>query len=226
MSGMTQPAVADPRPIAKHAAPPRRRRWPWVTLALVIVSVIALCGGLLWYASGLVADGASRTPSNTGYQLTVTTSNGVSASYTNAAGHVGLPADRGLMGIASVFGGYSQTDEPTPNGASTTRRITSTVIGPTIAQSQQVTLDPWYYPRNPRIGLGVEYEDVEYSDTMGPTAAWFIPGTSSTWLVYVHGLGGTPLEGLRIAGTANAEGHPVLLVRVRDAAGDGYAGFG
>ncbi len=63
-----------------------------------------------------------------------------------------------------------------------------------------------------------------------PTPAWFIPGTSSTWVVFVHGRGETPREGLRIASTVAPLGYPMLLIQYRNdpqaPAGNGYGQFG
>jgi alpha-beta hydrolase superfamily lysophospholipase len=80
------------------------------------------------------------------------------------------------------------------------------------------------------VGLGVPYEDITYDSPAGPTPAWFIPGTLSTWVIFTHGRGATPLEGLRIANTVTTLGYPMLLIKYRDDAkapvDDGMGNFG
>ena len=46
--------------------------------------------------------------------------------------------------------------------------------------------------------------------------AWLIPGRRRTWAIVVHGLNGTPLEGLRIAPTLHRAGLPTLLISYRE----------
>lgn len=104
------------------------------------------------------------------------------------------------------------------------------MVPPAPAADEDATLDGWYFPRNPRVGLGLDYQDVLYDSPLGPAPAWLIPGTSSTWVVFVHGRGATPLEGLRMASTISPLGHPMLLITYRDdaraAVEDGLGNFG
>ncbi len=138
------------------------------------------------------------------------------------------------MGIATAEGGYLQTTDPQTSGEGDVvagrRTATAQVLPPALATGQAAVLDGWYFPRNPLVGLGLEFEDVTYLSPLGPTPAWLIPGTSTTWVVYTHGLGGTPLEGLRMADSVARAGYPMLLIRYRNdalaPAGDGFGRFG
>lgn len=229
---VAESATAGPREIATHAARRRRRRWPWVTLgAILAVLVVALAGGL-WYISGLVGAGAKVDRESEAFPMTIEAAgDGATVSY---AGSTGGWVDQGLMGIATIDGGYAQTEAVDAAGsgdtASGTRAVTSLVLPPAPASGEAATLDGWFFPRNPKIGLGLDYQDVVYDGPLGPTPAWFIPGTRDTWVVFTHGRGATPLEGLRIAQTANRLGFPVLLIRYRNDAkspeGNGYGQFG
>ena len=224
-------AGSDSHAIASHAAPRRRRRWPWVALGAFAVVVVGAVVAGVWIVSGLIGAGVRVDSASAGFPMTVTGVDGNEISYRGAdAGW----DDQGLMGIATAEGGYVQTADPETSGsgdAVTGRRaITAQVLPPLPADGQAAALDGWYFPRNPKVGLGLDYEDVTYPSPLGPTPAWLIPGTSDTWVVYTHGLGATPLEGLRIADVVARAGHPMLLIRYRDDAlappADGLGGFG
>ncbi len=213
--------------IASHKAPRRRRRWPWVTLGSIVLVLAVVAGGTLWYVSGLIADGARVAQPDEGYPMLITAAEGTSITY---SGPTGGWTDQGLMGIATVEGGYVETDLPSASGGLTTRSVTAQILPPAPAAGQAATLDGWYFPRNPRVGLGLEYDDIEYASPLGPMPAWFIPGTEKTWVIFAHGRGATPAEGLRIANTVSGLGYPMLLIKYRDDANapqqDGLGSFG
>jgi alpha-beta hydrolase superfamily lysophospholipase len=213
---------------SSHAARRRRRRWPWITLATLLVLVVTIVGAGLWYISGLIGAGAAVPRPRTGFPLTITA---VDAGHVAYADPSGSPDDRGLMGMATIEGGYVQTSDPVVAGSgAVSRAIVGQVLPPPPAAGQAGVLDSWYFPRNPKVGLGLDFQDVVYDAPLGPTPAWFIPGRSSTWVVFTHGRGATPLEGLRIASTVSTLGYPMLLIRYRDdprAPGeDGQGNFG
>lgn len=220
---------APARPTVSHAAPRRRRRrWPWAVLGVVVGLLIAGAAAALWYLSGLIAAGSAIPQPEAGFPMTVTAVDGAQVAYR------GVPSgwtDQGLAGLASIEGGYAQTVDPVVAGSGTgARTITGTVLTPELQAGQSAALDGWYFPRDPRVGLGLDFDDVTYDAPLGPTPAWFIPGTSSTWVIVVHGRGDAPRQGLRIASTTAAEGYPTLLIRYRNDAGaplgTGYAQWG
>ena len=222
----------EPSVIATHAAPRRRRRrWPWVLIAVLLVVAIALTTSGLWYISGLIGDGARVNRADVAFPMSVTSVDGTRISY---QGSDGGWDDQGLIGIATAEGGYVQTADPdtTDRGdtVSGTRTVTADVLGTPPVAGDAASLDGWYFPRNPKLGLGLDYADVTYDSPLGPTPAWLIPGTSSTWVVFTHGRGATPLEGLRMASTIAPLGYPMLLIRYRNdaraPAGNGYGQFG
>jgi alpha-beta hydrolase superfamily lysophospholipase len=224
-------SVPQPAVIASHAAPRRRRRWPWVVLAVVLVTVIAIAAGGLWYISGLIGDGARVARADAAFPMSVTSVEGARISY---RGGDGGWDDQGLIGIATAKGGYLQTADPDTSerggDVSGTRTVTADVLGAPPVAGDAAALDGWYFPRNPKLGLGLDYADVAYDAPLGPTPAWLIPGTSTTWVIFTHGRGATPLEGLRIANTVSPLGYPMLLIRYRNdalaPAGNGYGQFG
>lgn len=222
----TESARGDAAPAA-HARSRGRRRWPWVVLAGVLALLVLVSAAGLWYVSGLIGDGARVPQPDAGFAMTVTSVDGGAVGYDGVApGWV----DQGLMGIATAEGGYLQTADPNVSGTRGTRTVTDEVLPPAPVVGDAAALDGWYFPRNPRIGLGLDYRDVEYDSPLGPTPAWLVPGTSKTWVIFTHGRGASPLEGLRIARTVAEQGYPMLLIRYRNdafaPAGTGYAQFG
>ena len=217
--------------VPAHSAPRRRRRWPWVTLVSVLLVLALALGGALWHFSGLIGAGALVDRQSTPFPMTITEADGPSVTFT---GPKGGQIDQGLMGLATIEGGYVHTDAPVVTGtgdtAITSRSVLDEVLPPAPAAGEAAALDGYYVPRNPAVGLGLAYQDVVYESPLGPTPAWVIPGTATTWVVYTHGRGATPLEGLRIANTATGLGYPVMLIRYRNDAkspeGNGYGQFG
>jgi alpha-beta hydrolase superfamily lysophospholipase len=214
-------------PPATHAAPRRRRRWPWITLAAVVIVLVAVSVGTLWYVSGLIGEGVRVAQPDDGFPLLLTAADDSSITY---SGPTGTWHDQGLMGMATVEGGYVETESPTTTGGLTTRSVVAQILPPSPAAGQPAALDGWYFPRNPKVGLGLDFEDVMYDAPLGPTPAWLIPGAAKTWVIYSHGRGSGPGEGLRIANTVAELGYPMLLIKYRDDNGapyeDGRGGFG
>ena len=76
-------------------------------------------------------------------------------------------------------------------------------------------LDGYAYPPDPTT-LHPDGHEVLYDSGVGPAPAWFVPGTSSTWVIAVHGRSAERHEAFRLASTAIALGHPVLAISYRN----------
>jgi len=72
---------------------------------------------------------------------------------------------------------------------------------------------------DPRSMLGLGFATVYCAGPLGPCPAWLVPGTDSTWVLYVHGRGANRAEGLRTLGVLARRGLPGLLVSYRNDAG-------
>jgi pimeloyl-ACP methyl ester carboxylesterase len=72
------------------------------------------------------------------------------------------------------------------------------------------------YVGDPRQALGLPFAAVEYPDELGPMTAWLVPGRTDTWAIVVHGINGSPQEGLRLAPTLHRAGLPTLLITYRE----------
>jgi dienelactone hydrolase len=63
---------------------------------------------------------------------------------------------------------------------------------------------------------GLPFEDVDVPGPLGPYPAWLVPATGDTWVVFVHGRGGSRREALRILPALHACGHPQLVITYRN----------
>jgi pimeloyl-ACP methyl ester carboxylesterase len=69
---------------------------------------------------------------------------------------------------------------------------------------------------DPRTWLGLEFQQVAIPARDGSLPAWFLPGTDSTWAVFLHGRGATRAEMLRMLGAYRSLGLPCLDVAYRN----------
>jgi pimeloyl-ACP methyl ester carboxylesterase len=72
---------------------------------------------------------------------------------------------------------------------------------------------------DPAVALGRDVEDVTFDSDLGPLDAWYVPGSSDTWAVLVHGKGGERAEMLRTMRTTVDAGLPSLAITYRNDAG-------
>ncbi|WP_420081187.1 alpha/beta hydrolase family protein [Streptomyces sp. JL4002] len=70
------------------------------------------------------------------------------------------------------------------------RRLLSVTHG-RLDPGTRVTLTPQVYAGNPRSALGLDHADVDVPGELGALPAWFVPAVRDTWVITVHGLGGT-----------------------------------
>jgi alpha-beta hydrolase superfamily lysophospholipase len=197
---------------------------------ILAVLVLAFVGGV-WYFSSLIGSRIAIDQPSNPFPLTVLSADGGQITYAKGSSDEDeLP----LMGVATIDGGYVQTSDPSTTGegtvATTTRAIDKQVLPPPPAVNQAATLDAWFFPRDPKVGLGVDFEDVMIDSPAGGMPAWYIPGSKDTWVIFTHGRAVTAREGLRIASTVTGLGYPMLLISYRDDASapaeDGRGNFG
>jgi len=81
---------------------------------------------------------------------------------------------------------------------------------------KMVHLDNFVYAGDPGTALSLPFQDVSFSSPLGDLAAWFVDGTSETWVIAVHGMNASPVEGLRILPTLFELGLPCLIITYRN----------
>jgi len=72
------------------------------------------------------------------------------------------------------------------------------------------------FDADPRNWLGVAFEPVEYRTRLGAISAWLVPGTDSTWAIFVHGRAASRAEVLRMLPVYRALGLPCLVICYRN----------
>lgn len=72
-------------------------------------------------------------------------------------------------------------------------------------------------PYDPDPGArGLAFETVDVTTPLGPAPAWLVPATGDTWVVMVHGRGGSRREALRVLPALHGLGFPVLVPTYRN----------
>ncbi|WP_344957002.1 hypothetical protein [Saccharothrix longispora] len=183
----------------------RRLRIALISLVTVFVLLVAGVVGFGWYYSGQLLEPENSRP---GYRDTVTSS---------AAGTVTLAESRvsalpGRWGLVWPGGGAEVGPVTRRSQGSVVREL----VGQAPPDGTRVRLETSVWTTDPRTALGLEHEDVRVPTELGDAPAWLVPATSSTWVVAVHGRGGTRAEALRVTPTLHDLGLPVLAVTYRN----------
>jgi pimeloyl-ACP methyl ester carboxylesterase len=203
----------------------RRRGWPWVAAAVAIVLVPALAlalGGLVvWHFSGAVV-----VPDDSPWPEDVTVEavgpGRIVLERTEQTARPGLYGISWQAGHATV-GPLLDEDEET-----VTRRLID--HDGYLVADLEVAIDD-VYAGTPHQALGLPFDEVSVPGELGPMPAWLIPGRSRTWAIFVHGINGSPENGLRDARQLRSLGIPTLYITYREDLGapespDGYHHMG
>jgi uncharacterized protein len=199
----------------------RRRRWPIVVLAvlLVLAAVFYLGGG--WYFSGRLyqqgLSGAAKRAARPTYDLSV-------AAVGSGTVTLGVPTDSGQLLTPGTWGlqwptGYGQVTTILARGQGTVTRAFRHLAGAALVAGARVALDNKAFPQDPRVGLGIGFRNVAYQGPLGSYPAWFIPGSSDTWAVLVHGNALDRLDTIKVVPALHRLGLPVLMIAYRNDAG-------
>ncbi len=89
------------------------------------------------------------------------------------------------------------------------------LAGPVPERGTAAVLDAGPYDPDPA-ARDLRFEDVDVPGPLGGYPAWYVPGDGDTWVVLVHGRGGTRREALRILPALHGRGHPLLVVSYRN----------
>ncbi len=129
------------------------------------------------------------------------------------AGAMDLHHD-GVFGIVSAEG-YGQVGHIIERGEDYALREYKPLTA-TISTTSDARFDIYAYPDNPLTAHGMPYKEVTYESELGESPAWYIPGGSSTWVVFAHGRGAHSTEALRILPTLTKAGLPILAFSYRN----------
>lgn len=98
--------------------------------------------------------------------------------------------------------------------ATVTRRL-SAVHG-RLAAGQRVGIEPDLYTGDPRSALHLRFLTVPIPAALGAMPAWLVPGRRHTWVILVHGLGGSRADVLSAMPPLHALGYPILAISYRN----------
>ncbi|GAA4574659.1 alpha/beta fold hydrolase [Planotetraspora kaengkrachanensis] len=181
----------------------------WAAAGMPLLSVIAL-GSAGWYFSRFVIDPAHTSE----YPLEVTAVDGdlvtlEGGTDTAAPGTYGLTWADGNALLGAVVS----------TGVDTVTRKVESVSRGTLRPGVRAHLDRSLWGRVAPSAVDVPYREVTVPSPLGGFPAWQTEGTSSTWVIAVHGRNGDAAEALRVLPTLRRLGMPVLGITYRNDAG-------
>jgi pimeloyl-ACP methyl ester carboxylesterase len=207
----------QPGPGRERPQPPsrrRRKRWMFAAAAMLItlLLVAGLTVGFAWYlTSRLVA----VTHVHDTYPLQVLAVDAKDATVTLTAGPDA--AEPGSFRLAWP-GGYAIAGPVTASGNGFVTRRISDVTGH-VTIGQQAGIEPGRYTGDPMMALGIHYGTVNVPTPLGGMPAWQISGRRSTWVILVHGLGGSRADTLAAIPALHVLGFPILAISYRNDVG-------
>ncbi len=200
------------------------RAFKWL-LALGTVGAIVSTGVGAWRFSHLIFQEALEAPAAPGplFDHATVTDIGVdSVVLRKDAGATPSLTRDGVMGIR-WDGGYGRLGSILAQAGDLVTREFTPSVGQLVV-GQAVTVDGMVYYGDPRSDHGIDFETVSVPGPLGPLESWYVPGSGSTWTIYIHGKGADRIEALRLLPTTVAAGHPALVMRYRNDPGAPYTG--
>jgi uncharacterized protein len=112
-------------------------------------------------------------------------------------------------------GGHAIIEDVLATDDDTVTRSVRRVQG-RLAEGTKTNVTASVYEGNPRSALGIPYQRVSIRGEVGQMPAWQVGGGPGTWLIFVHGHGTSPKEGLRYVPALRRSGVPTLLITYRN----------
>ncbi len=196
------------------AEPKRRRRW-WrralIALATLLTASVSLVLGTCWYVADQITDVHHVTEqyplrvvalSLRNERATVTLSRGTHAG---EPGTFRLSWPAGHTTVGAVL-------------ARTSTTVTRALAGPSggLKVGARVGVQANPYTGTPASAVGLAYTTVLVPTPLGPAPAWQVTGRSTTWVIIVHGLGGSRADALPVLADLHALGFPMLIITYRN----------
>ena len=102
-----------------------------------------------------------------------------------------------------------------PIEAITSAKVTRSLLNGAVPPLGAVMLDACAFDPDPA-AVGLAFMNVDVQTPLGPCPAWWVPADGDTWVVLVHGRGGTRREALRILPALHEHGFPALVITYRN----------
>ena len=181
--------------------------------------VILLLGAVLatgWYYSGEIEDGGLTVKLDADekkYEVEVVKLEGDLITLRLPSGDDPLKEPR-TMGLEWADG-YSRVGEIVEiNGDVVIRKYEP--INGSLSEGVQVRFDNFAFPGDPERAHGISFEDVTFASSLGELSAWQVDGDDDTWVIFVHGKGGSRGEALRILPVIEDADLPSLIITYRN----------
>ena len=87
---------------------------------------------------------------------------------------------------------------------------------PIPAPGSPVRLDSYIWSGDPDTALGIPFTEITYQVEGGQANAWYVEGSSDTWMVFVHGKGAPKNEALRLLPLAVDRGYHAMVIDYRN----------
>ena len=187
-------------------------RRPAAIVIALFLALAATTAGFAWYTTSRliavtrVADSYPLRVVAIGHrESTVTLSSGPDA------------AEPGTFRLAWP-GGHALAGPVSASGPGSVTRQLSRVSGH-LKPGDPVGIEPDRYTGNPLTALGIPFTIVRVPAPLGGMPAWQIAGRRSTWVILIHGLGGSRADTLPVMPALHGLGFPMLAITYRNDAG-------
>ncbi|MDA8272038.1 MAG: alpha/beta fold hydrolase [Actinomycetota bacterium] len=197
---------------------PALRAAKWVLIVLVVL-VVLFYGGGGWYFSNklftLGLSGAARRSLKPNFDLPVesVTSSSIVLDLSSSTPYEAT--SKGTWGLEWPTG-YGQITTIEDLTSKSVKRAFNLMTGVEPKPGQKVAIDSEAFPNNPKTAFGINYQSGYYKGPLGNYPFWYIPGTSSTWAITVHGNAMTLLDGMKAVPTLHSMGLPTLMITYRN----------
>ncbi len=185
-------------------------------LPAALMVIISVVGGVGWYYTGELEKGAfivEHAPE----EFPITVSAAGNGTITLELPEATAPEDSpGMMGITWIDGSSMVGPIISTDGQVTVR----TLVGAASPEvGEMIRFDKFVFAENPAVAYGTEFAEVSFPAPLGSLGAWFIDGEANTWAIFVHGMGSTRREALRMLPVMVEAGLPALIVDYRNDTG-------
>ena len=192
------------------------RVWRRLLISAIAVFVVLLVIDLAvaWYYSDVLADEGLRVVDDEAdYDLTASpTGDGLvrlegdlEDDRLDRPGNWGLAWDSGLAKVGEVV-----DEEP----GFVTRRMTAVEGG--LHRDTPAEMTRRFHQEDPFVAFGIQYREVEYHGPLGAMTALQFGGRDDTWVIFVHGLGAAPVDGLNVLPVIHELDLPSLFINYRN----------
>ena len=190
--------------------------WRRLLISVVAVFVVLLILDLAvaWYYSDVLADEGLRiVDDEADYDLTASPAGDGLVRIEgdpvddrlDRPGYWGLEWDGGLVKVGEVV---------EEGDAFVTRRMTA--VEGRLRRTTPAEMSRRFHQEDPFAAFGIQYREVEYNGPLGAMTALQMGGRDDTWVIFVHGLGAAPVDGMNVLPVIHELNLPSLFINYRN----------